>query len=135
RVLGYRPEELESRALVDLVHPDDRTALLAFLAGAVRDDDTGPGLPELRARHPRDFWLSVETLATNLLHDRNVRGIVLNTRDVSERRAYEEQMTHQVFHDPVTGLANRALFKDRVEHALERRRRDETALAVLLMDL
>ena len=50
---------------------------------------------------------------------------MLNTRDVSERKRLEEQLTHQAFHDPLTGLANRALFRDRVSHALAvaRRRR------------
>ena len=57
--------------------------------------------------------------------DEHVRGIVLNSRDVSERKAFEEQLAHQAFHDSVTGLANRALFADRVRHALARRARDE----------
>ena len=57
---------------------------------------------------------------TDLLQDEHVRGIVLNGRDVSERKAFEDQLAHQAFHDPVTNLANRALFADRVEHALMR---------------
>ena len=49
---------------------------------------------------------------------------MLNCRDVSERKAFEEQLTHQAFHDPVTGLANRALFAERVRHAIARSRRE-----------
>ena len=60
---------------------------------------------------------------------------MLNTRDVSERKAFEEQLAHQAFHDAVTGLANRALFKDRVEHMLERQARDNLPVSVLFMDL
>jgi len=72
----------------------------------------------------------------NLLRDASVRGIVLNTRDVSERTALEAQLTHQAFHDPLTGLANRALLKDRAEHALSRSRRGkETPPVLLFLDL
>ena len=46
--------------------------------------------------------------------DEHIRGIVLNSRDISERKAFEDQLAHQAFHDPVTDLANRALFADRV---------------------
>ena len=60
---------------------------------------------------------------------------MLNSRDVSERKAFEEQLSHQAFHDSITGLANRALFRDRVEHALERQTRDEKPVSVLFMDL
>ena len=67
-------------------------------------------------------WRS-SAVGTNLLHEPTVRGIVVNARDVSERKALEAQLTHQAFHDPLTGLANRALFFDRVTHALERGQR------------
>ncbi len=135
RVLGYEPSKLEGTKLAELMHPDDKTRVLSFLASAVRESETHPGLIELRLRHRDDFWLHVETLRTNLLHDPNVKGIVLNTRDISERKEFEEQLSHQAFHDSVTNLANRALFKDRVQHALERQRRDDKPLAVLFMDL
>jgi diguanylate cyclase (GGDEF)-like protein len=64
-----------------------------------------------------------------------VRGIVLNGRDVSERRAFERQLEHQAFHDPVTNLANRALFGERVRHAVARARRESRGLAVIFLDL
>jgi diguanylate cyclase (GGDEF)-like protein len=60
---------------------------------------------------------------------------VLNTRDVSERKRLEQQLVHQAFHDPLTGLANRALFRDRVSHALTLARRHGHALTVLFLDL
>jgi diguanylate cyclase (GGDEF)-like protein/PAS domain S-box-containing protein len=134
RVLGYDPANLEGAKLTGLMHPDDRANLLQFIAGAARDDDR-PALAEFRVLHHDDFWLNVETLRTNLLHDENVRGIVLNTRDISERKAFEEQLQHQAFHDSVTSLANRALFRDRVQHALERQSRDAQPISVLFMDL
>jgi diguanylate cyclase (GGDEF)-like protein len=72
---------------------------------------------------------------TNLIDEGAVGGIVVNLRDVTERKQFEEQLTHRAFHDPVTDLANRALFRDRVGHALSRRRDHRQRLAVLFLDL
>jgi diguanylate cyclase (GGDEF)-like protein/PAS domain S-box-containing protein len=135
RVLGHAPGDLEGTKLTVLIHPDDRGGVLQFLTSGGREGDPHPGLTEFRMKHRDDFWLHVETLRTNLMHDENVKGIVLNTRDVSERKAFEEQLQHQAFHDAVTGLANRALFKDRVEHMIERQARDNLPVSILFMDL
>ena len=135
RVLGHAAGELEGTKLTVLIQPEDRAGVLQFLTSGGRESDANPGLTEFRMKHRDDFWLHVEALRTNLLHDENVKGIVLNTRDVSERKAFEEQLQHQAFHDAVTGLANRALFKDRVEHMIERQSRDDLPVSVLFMDL
>ena len=58
-----------------------------------------------------------------------------NARDVTERMALEQQLRHQAFHDPLTGLPNRALFMDRLAHALAVAQRRGTSLAVMLLDL
>jgi diguanylate cyclase (GGDEF)-like protein len=64
------------------------------------------------------------------------RGAALVTiQDVTERNALEAELRHQAFHDALTHLANRALFSDRVDHALGRRNRNGGSLAVLLLDL
>ncbi|HEX9124006.1 MAG TPA: EAL domain-containing protein [Actinomycetota bacterium] len=135
RVFGYAASAVEGSKLTSFIHPEDRPQILSYLTAGAHDGLARPGMIEFRIRHRDDFWLHVETLATNLLHDENVRGIVLNTRDISERKAFEEQLERQAFYDPVTNLANRALFRDRVEHALERQRRGDRPIAVLFMDL
>jgi len=136
RVLGYDPAGLAGTKLTELIHPDDKAQVLQFLTSGGRDEEEPhPALTEFRIRHRDDSWLFVESLRTNLMHDPNVSGIVLNTRDISERKAFEEQLEHQAFHDPLTELANRALFRDRVEHALERQTRDGRPVSVLFMDV
>jgi diguanylate cyclase (GGDEF)-like protein len=89
-----------------------------------------------RMWHRDGTWRAVESIGMSLLHDSSVRGVVLNTRDVSERTALEAQLTHQAFHDPLTGLANRALLRDRAQHALTRtQRQGQPPLALLFLDL
>jgi diguanylate cyclase (GGDEF)-like protein/PAS domain S-box-containing protein len=134
RVLGYAPEQLEGTRLADLLHPDDVARALSFLS-SVTEGEGDTGLLEFKLRHADGSFLHTETLRTVLLHDPNVHGIVLNTRDIGERKAFEEQLSHQAFHDSITGLANRALFRDRVLHAIERQERDQRPVAVLFMDL
>jgi diguanylate cyclase (GGDEF)-like protein/PAS domain S-box-containing protein len=76
-----------------------------------------------------------ENTLTNLLDDPAVQAIVLNTRDISERRQLEDELVHQAFHDSLTGLANRALFLDRVRHAMRRRTTGIENVGVLFLDL
>jgi diguanylate cyclase (GGDEF)-like protein/PAS domain S-box-containing protein len=134
RVFGYDPAAMVRQSLTDLLHPEDRERALVFFRDATQTPGvTGP--VEWRFRQPDGSWLNAEILATNLLHDSTVKGIVLNTRDVSERRRLEEQLIHQAFHDPLTGLANRALFRDRVSHALALAQRRGSPVTVLFLDL
>ena len=78
-------------------------------------------------------WFSVR--AVNLLDDPTVRGIVANIHDVTDRKQAEEELTHRAFHDSLTGLANRALFLDRVDHAVQRSCRSGADVAVLYLDI
>jgi diguanylate cyclase (GGDEF)-like protein/PAS domain S-box-containing protein len=134
RVFGYDPSEMVGRQITTLLHPDDSARAATLFEHAARTPGvTGP--VEWRFRQPDGSWLSAEILATNLTGDPTVRGIVLNTRDVSERKRLEEQLTHQAFHDPLTGLANRALFRDRVSHALALAQRQSHPITVLFLDL
>jgi diguanylate cyclase (GGDEF)-like protein/PAS domain S-box-containing protein len=78
----------------------------------------------------------VEGIARNLLDDEVVRGIVVTLRDVTARHELEQQLERGAFHDGLTGLANRTLFVDRLEHALARSARTlHAGVAVLFIDL
>jgi diguanylate cyclase (GGDEF)-like protein/PAS domain S-box-containing protein len=136
RVMGYQPEELVGTRLIEsMVHTEDVPRIVSLLAEFGGERRRGPELVEFRWRHQDGRWLHVESLWSDLSLDPTVGGIVLNTRDISERKLFEQQLAHQAFHDSITGLANRALFRDRVEHALSRQQRDDRNVAVLFMDI
>ena len=135
RVLGYRPEEIVGGPFERLLSPNEMGRVLARLPrdGSVsrHQQDT----IECTLRHRDGTERLFELLHSNLLDNDAVNGIVLNGRDVTERKAFEEQLAHQAFHDPVTHLPNRALFNERVRHAVARVRRDHVGLAVMFLDL
>jgi diguanylate cyclase (GGDEF)-like protein/PAS domain S-box-containing protein len=134
RVLGFRQEQLHGRAVEDLIHPDDQLTAVALIRRV--PGSAGPSTRvEWRIRHRDGSWRDFELACTDLTGDPTVAGVVLNGRDISERKALEEQLTHQAFHDPLTGLANRALFKDRVDQALVRASRRGSSVAVIFLDL
>jgi diguanylate cyclase (GGDEF)-like protein/PAS domain S-box-containing protein len=135
RVLGYSPDDVVGTSFARLLPTGEQSRLLHLLDGAADYEAGGTEVLECALRHRDGEALQFEIQHTNLLHDEHVRGIVLNSRDVSERKAFEEQLAHQAFHDPVTGLANRALFAERVRHAVTRARRDHIGLAVIFIDL
>ncbi|HWI66536.1 MAG TPA: diguanylate cyclase, partial [Symbiobacteriaceae bacterium] len=128
-VLGHSPEHMVGLPLTGLLHPADVPGTLAALG------EPGSGTIQCRLRHADGRWLHAEATVNNLLHDPDVCGIVLNLRDVTERKALEEQLTHQAFHDSLTDLANRALLRDRVQHALSHQQRRGEPVAVLFLDL
>ena len=90
---------------------------------------------ELRVnhRHDRQIWFSARLL--NLLDDPDVAAVVVNLHDITDRKRAEEELSHQAFHDALTGLANRALFRDRLDHALDSNSRTGADPAVIFMDL
>jgi diguanylate cyclase (GGDEF)-like protein/PAS domain S-box-containing protein len=134
RVLGYRVDEVEGTDFSALVGETDRPRLAQVVAG-VGSGNLEAHTIQCSLIHRDGRPLQFEVQHTDLLHDEHVQGIVLNARDVSERKAFETQLAHQAFHDPVTNLANRALFSDRLQHALTRAQRTGSIVAVMFIDL
>ena len=91
RLLGYAPEELIGRLLVEMVHPDDLEPTLRVFAEGIA---TGSGgrLLELRFRHKDGSYRILEAIGRYLLDDPLVQGVVINARDVTERRSLERQL-------------------------------------------
>jgi diguanylate cyclase (GGDEF)-like protein/PAS domain S-box-containing protein len=133
RLLGYEPGSLLETSISAITHPDDAALFDGFVAAVV--DGRGPATLRARLRHADGSWCEVETVAENRYADLAVDGLVLNMRDISERKAFEDELRHQAFHDSLTGLANRALYEDRLQHALAGSLRAPASLAVLFLDL
>ena len=133
QLLGHDPERFLGRQLVDLVHPEDGPEVGRLLAAAVQR--TGVVRLSARFRHAGGDWRHLEAIADNRLSDTSVQAVVLSLRDVTARQALEDELRHQAFHDSLTGLANRALFEDRLVHALASARRHRQPVAVLFLDL
>ncbi|WP_326999960.1 EAL domain-containing protein [Dactylosporangium sp. NBC_01737] len=133
-LLGHHPDALLGTSLTDLVHADDRHRVTVLLGSAASAEAGRVGPLECRLRHANGQYIITETVG-RVVDDADISGYLLTTRDITERKALEEQLTHRAFHDELTGLANRALLADRVHHALERRGNPYRHLAVLVVDL
>lgn len=133
-LVGYPGLDIRGRNLLDRVVPEDVEEVRAALRRCL----ASPGqmfYVELRVshRHGRQVWLAARVV--NLLSDPDVRGVVVNLHDISDRKRAEEELGHQAFHDALTGLANRALFRDRLDHALDHSSRTGADPAVIFLDL
>jgi diguanylate cyclase (GGDEF)-like protein/PAS domain S-box-containing protein len=117
-IIGVSLESLIGRSLAEWVHPDDRAAT----ADAKQRFLAAPDVEvtyQLRAQRPDGTWRWVELVSRNLLHDRNVQGILTNARDITDARRFQDRLAYQGSHDELTGLANRAEFLARTAAALD----------------
>ena len=133
-VLGHSDEELIGKDLSTIIHPEDRR-VIDELAMLLVTGQAAPKRAELRVAGTRESWKTLEVVITDLRHEPSIGGIVLNAHDVTGRKALEEDLRHKVLHDDLTGIANRVLFRERVEHALSSSRRFDGVTAVVFLDL
>jgi diguanylate cyclase (GGDEF)-like protein len=122
-------------SLVELVHPDDVPSAQAQMAKVLTGGLGCTSDFEIRVAHKDGHWRILHIVITNLFDEPDVGAIVLNSRDVTDRHALEQELNHQAFHDRLTGLANRALFFDRLSHAMDKGDRGMSPVAVLFLDL
>jgi diguanylate cyclase (GGDEF)-like protein/PAS domain S-box-containing protein len=136
RIHGLDPgsSAIDVDRFLEVVHDEDRPRVEAIVGHALASNE--PFRTEYRVNLPDG---TVRTLAVqgSIIADTAGQAIriVGTCQDVSERKDLESQLTHQAFHDALTGLPNRALFADRVAHAVSRRQAAPHSLAVILLDL
>src|ERR1700691_195256 len=135
RVLGYSTEDLKDTSSIEHIHPDDRHRV-AQAAEKARLSGHGERM-EYRVRHKDGSWRTLESTASPI---RDAKGkadkLVIVHRTITERKRAEEMLAHNAFHDGLTNLPNRALFLDRLQHALTlSKRHPNYKFAVLLIDI
>ena len=95
RITGYSPDEIYGRSVLDFIHPEDLEEAREVLEFVLQN----PGIPrhiERRFRHRDGTYHYHEAILNNLLDDPSVRGIILNSRDITERKMMEEQLLASV---------------------------------------
>jgi diguanylate cyclase (GGDEF)-like protein/PAS domain S-box-containing protein len=135
RILGYSAAELGETSSFEQIHPDDRFKVLEA-AREAREGGAGKKL-EYRIRHKNGSWRVLESIA-RAIRDENgtVTKLVIVNRDITDRKNAQEQLEHHSFHDALTGLPNRRLFLDRLQHLFDRSRRTPgRQYGVLFVDL
>ena len=133
-LLGYRPEELVGHRATDFVHPEDQDYMRERLGSAFQAAPTTAML-EFRMLRRDGASCYVEAVVSNQLDRPSVGGYVTNVRDITERKKFEELLSHRALHDPLTGLANRQLILDRADQMLVRARRNGDPVAAFFVDL
>ena len=134
RLLGYTERELMATGFLGYIHPRDRQAAReVFIELAATANHEAHA--ELRFLHKNGTWIWLEAFGQNLLHDNSVNAIVVNYRDITQRKATEKQLEYQAYYDALTGLPNRLLFRDRVVNAIAQAKRHRRGIAVMYLDL
>ena len=125
RIHGGKAEDLIGKNIAEFVHPENAPMFTMAIAKASEKPGGSPPI-EFRFRRSDDSWVSLEATINKLLDDSGVPRVVVNSRDITERKSI----------DVLTGLPNRPLFMDRLGHSARRRRQGEkTLFAVLFLDL
>ena len=132
RLFGWNVQSIIGATVRSVLFPDDVARFDAAMTHAAGHPGASFVL-DFPLRHRDGTRRETETVVTNLLHESDVNGVVLNTRDVTERRQMQERLTQQAFYDALTGLANRSLFQRELAAALPAA--GPNSVAVLFCDL
>ncbi len=122
--------------LMELTHPEDRPTIRRAYRDALRGTSSGY-VVDHRVRDLFGRWLWIESRARVVSRRESGRALALvgTNSDISARKEHESRLRHQAYHDPLTGLANRAFLRERLQEMIYRAERHNHVLAVLCLDL
>jgi diguanylate cyclase (GGDEF)-like protein/PAS domain S-box-containing protein len=128
-VLGFEAGLLVGTSVFDIVHPEDRPYMINEFSKLVAEREAVVRL-QCRVRPFEGEYRWFEFTASNQMHNPALSGVVINARDISQTRAFQEQLEHEAAHDALTGLPNRRRMQDALGASLS-----QDAVAVLFVDL
>ncbi len=134
RILGYPAGALIGRMPFDSIHPKDLKRVRGEFQRLVQGEEATQPI-EFRFRHAHRHWIHLEALGNNLLNHGGIRGVVLTSRDVTDRKQAEARAHYVAHHDALTGLPNRLLMQDRLHQAITQARRSGGQVALMFIDL
>ncbi|GAC1315701.1 MAG: hypothetical protein NVSMB2_07780 [Chloroflexota bacterium] len=136
RMFGYSAAELIGLPMTNLLGQDSHRVLTSITCSTAADPiaDNQGSTPETTGVHKDGSTFPLE-LSLSITQVDGERRLIAVVRDITDRKRFEEDLTRLAFRDSLTGLANRSLFLERVEHALERAERRRTPVSVLFLDL
>jgi len=126
--LAIGGEVFSGRSLADFVPSGDIPKFRCALGVDEGENET----VELRFQHADGRWLYFECVVRNLLKMENIKGLVLNAREITERKKAEEQLLFNASHDQLTGLPNRVFFLNRLQTVVDRIQRGKQPMAAVL---
>ena len=133
-MLGYEPADMLGKCQFDLVHRDDAEKMRSDFSELLARGQMERAI-EFRVVRSDGEWRTLEAIGKNCLSVPGVGGIIVNTRDITERKNIEARIQHLAFHDALTGLPNRSLMQDRVSQAIGRAMRSPKRFAVMFIDV
>ncbi len=133
-VLGFPSETYEGKCGKDFLHKDDFKHVRKHLVDIAATKKSG--VFNFRFNNIKGNWIWLEAKATPIYDEKGIfEHFLVVSRDITERKMYEERLTYLAFHDTLTGLPNRRLFKQRLEQALKEAERYERKMAVMYLDI
>ena len=134
-LLGYDPAELIGRSVFQVVIPEDHHVIRRATVSLGEADAPRTFSYRARRKDGTQIWFETTSRALRNAESGEIEEIVSVSRDISERRQAEEQIEYQAYHDALTALPNRLLFRDRLTVALAHAKRQKAPLAVMFLDL
>jgi diguanylate cyclase (GGDEF)-like protein/PAS domain S-box-containing protein len=133
RILGYTYSEYAGQPYTAYIHPEDIARLTKRFKNILNGKKPSP--VEIRILHKNGHWIWLEVTTTPILDvNGKVKQLVSISRDITERRRYQDALTKMAFYDYLTGLPNRRTFDDRLDMAIHQAKRSKKKVAVMMLD-
>ncbi|MFC7686979.1 EAL domain-containing protein [Ureibacillus sp. GCM10028918] len=133
KVLGFNPEYMLGKNILSLIYPDDLTTAMEAINNVLTNASSISTVVRLKTLD--NNWKWTESILSPVLQENDVTSIVVVSRDITERKAFEGQLHYLAYHDMLTGLPNRRLFDEELEEYIHQAERSNEHFAVFYFDL